>query len=170
MPPDADEIKRHVANLEAAGEALRSLGAQFEKPKTRAQMLYEHALAAIGTDASPVDVASDDLGCAESVSNLISKVISFPIITGTWTLWDVFRRDKRFEEVSEYGGRGIIVICATGTGNGKIRGHVGILGENKEIMSSSSETGLWGVFYNIKTWKKRYGDIGDFTTFYFRMK
>ena len=142
---------------------------QLTGNKSRRVSLYEHARLSLGRDASPLDIVNDDLGCAESVSNLISKVVNFPIITGTWTLNDRLSNDPRFFTAYEDSGPGTIIICATATGNGTIRGHVGILADNKNIMAASSYDGLWKQHYTIDTWKERWEKKGGFTTHYYKI-
>ena len=137
---------------------------------SRQEALYLIAKKTIGKDASPLDLANDELGCAESVSVLISKIIKFPIITGTWTMLERFKKDPLFDEVNHSLGRGTIIIAATGTGNGKIRGHVGILANNDNIMAANSADGIWKQFYTLNSWNKRWRDLGGFQAHYFKLK
>jgi hypothetical protein len=130
--------------------------------------IFKIAKASLGIDISPLDVISDDLGCAESVSWVLKKAIGFPLITGTWSLLEYLKKDNRFEQITE-SETGCIIISATGTGNGKIRGHVGIVGENK-IMSSDSLDGIWKENYTSLTWKERYGQQGGMPIYLFRLK
>jgi hypothetical protein len=130
------------------------------KKKTLGEQLYHVALHGIGTDVSPKDYAPDELSCAESVSSLVRKVLlDFPIITGTWTLLDYMKDDRRFVP-TKIPKPGTIIISATGTGNGTIRGHAGICGQNLTIMSADYRTGLFMSNFTIDTWTKRYKDKG----------
>lgn len=153
-------IERMIAQIQAMLEKLREEG-------TLQEQLYLKAKATIGRDASPSDLVHDDLGCAESVTNIIDKVIEFPIITGTWTLWDTLQKDPRFARVSEANGRGTIVLSPTGTGNGKIRGHVGIMGDGKAIMSADSRDGVWRENYTVEAWSARYRQLGGFPVYFY---
>lgn len=138
-----------------------------EKPKME-NIIYKTAKETIGKDASPKDLAVDGLGCAESVSTLLRGIIKdFPIVTGTWSLFDVLRKRKDFVEVKDI-QPGDIILCVTGMGNGKMPGHAGIYGENDVIMSNSSATGLWSENYTTATWKKRYVTAGGFKIFLYR--
>lgn len=128
--------------------------------------IYLEALKYIGTDASPSDRVDDVVGCAESVTEILSKVIRFPVVTGTWTLWDKLRRDQRFRETT-IPMPGDIIISPTGTGNGRIRGHVGIFGKNLVIMANDSDTGKWMAFYTLDSWKDRYEKKGGIKTWIF---
>jgi len=132
-------------------------------------LLFEYAENSVGQDLSPADLVSDDLGCAESVSMLLRKVINFPIITGTWTMWDRLRSDTRFISVSADPAVGDIIISPTGSGTGTIRGHVGVLGKDNIIMSASSANGKWERNYSLERWNEWYVGIGGFPIYYFRL-
>lgn len=135
--------------------------------------LYEEALKYLGTDASPKDLASDNFGCAESVSNVIAGLVrGFPIVTGTWSLYDMLRLSMRFTKVGE--GReplpGDVVVCVTGQGRGSVpNGHVGIVGLEGAIMSSDSRTGKFESNYTFKTWDDRYVKQGKYPVHIFRL-
>ena len=121
-----------------------------------------------GKDASPFDFANDELGCAESTCSIIKHSIArdFPLELATWILYKLLRKDKRFKQTLAL-SPGNIIISPTGYGNGSIRGHVGIVGENGAIYSSESSTGLWKTNYNIQTWATRYRGIGGFPIYVF---
>lgn len=167
---DLKEIQTQINLLQLAISNLVLKYQKLTNKRTRQELLYQYARMTIGKDASPLDFVTDELGCAESVSNLIRKVIKFPIITGTWTLNHKLETDPRFKGATENNGRGTIIICATGTGNGKIRGHVGILGDNGTIMSSRSSDGIWGIYYTVGTWVKRWKSFGGFRVHYYIIK
>lgn len=151
------------------GKQLEQPNSYPEPQKTNAERLYETALSLIGTDASPRDMAPDELGCAETVSTILGKVIQFPVLTGTWSLFDKLRTDKRFEKIGAH-ERGAIIISYTGSGNGKFPGHTGICGKGTQIMSNSSATGQFTQNYTDSTWKERYMRKGGFPVHYFRLK
>src|SRR5690348_7159050 len=113
------ELIKRIAELTAI-----LLGLQKRKS------LYDIALASLGIDASPADLAPDELGCAETVSTLLARVLpQFPIVTGTWSLLDVLRRYPGIKEVTPLWPEvGDIVLYATGQGSGIFPGHVGIVG------------------------------------------
>lgn len=128
----------------------------------RRKYIYQTALNSIGMDASPLDRADDVLGCAESVTEILVKAGAIGgVITGTYTLERYLQRSKNWV-VTQTPQAGDIIISATGTGNGKIRGHVGIWGENGVIMSNDSLTGKWMANYTLDTWNDRYKNIGGF--------
>jgi len=130
--------------------------------------LYAVAVSYLGRDASPSDIAPDELGCAESVSVIIRDVLpDFPIITGTWTLNERLKSDPRFKAVT-VPMPGTIIISPTGTSSSKKvpNGHVGILGGGDTIMSNDSNDGYWKENYNLATWSKRWSNEGYKTFMY----
>lgn len=130
--------------------------------------IYNFAKTLIGKDASPNNLAPDELACAETVSYILKSLYpTFPIITGTWTLWDYLKKSKDFTEVL-IPKKGDIIISPTGTGNGKITGHTGFLGENGVILSNNSSTGKLDNHFTQTTWKGRYQGLGGLPIYYFR--
>jgi hypothetical protein len=125
----------------------------------------------IGRDASPRDLAPDQLGCAESVSMIIKDVLpDFPIITGTWVLRDRLDKDVRFKKVT-VPMPGDIIISPTGTvAKAPFPGHVGILGADTTVMSNDSRAGKWEANYTIASWQKRWGTAGFPVQFYSLIK
>ncbi|MDQ0316393.1 hypothetical protein [Amorphus orientalis] len=132
--------------------------------------LYRAAMAALGTDASPNDAAPDELGCAETVSSIIRQVLpEFPVITGTWTLWERLRKGSEFTAVAEP-RPGDIVIAPTGTvRNAPFPGHVGIVGKDGIVMSNDSGTGTFNQNYTIESWHRRYAEEGGYPIYYYRL-
>lgn len=121
-----------------------------------------------GVDASPQDDVDDSLGCAESVSNVIKRLYpDFPIIYATWFLKDELDKDDRFEGTLEL-EPGAIIVSPTGTGNGSIRGHTGILGEDNVIYSNNSFTGIWEPNYTIDSWVTRYRTRGGLKIYVYK--
>lgn len=134
-----------------------------------ARTIHQEAVKYLGTDASAKDRVDDVVGCAESVTEILSKVLRFPIITGTWTLWRYLVKDYRFRIVT-LPMPGDIIISPTGTGNGKVRGHVGIFTHNNVIMANDSRTGKWLTTYTLDTWKERYEKKGGMPVIIFSRK
>lgn len=121
----------------------------------------------LGTDASPDDIAPDELGCAESVSNIINKVVNFPLTVSTRTLYKYLANDDRFVKLTGTPKRGAIVISPTGSGNGTVVGHCGIVGDDGSIMANDSNTGEWRYYYTTRTWRERWADKGGMPVYYF---
>lgn len=143
--------------------------------ETNKEKLYRFAKAALGTDASPYDLASDEYGCADSVNQLFLKAFGRPIAVpgvSTLQLYDLMRADPRFVEVED-GEFGDIVISPTTYGHNPSmsNGHVGICAKYDEgIMSNDSNTGLWRENYNKTSWRKRYVYEGGYPMKFFRIK
>lgn len=130
------------------------------KEKSNREILLEASRQFVGEDASPDDMVDDALGCAESVSQVIRCLYpDFPIIPGTYSLNQHLARDNRFMGTLNL-DPGNIIVSPTGTGNGTIRGHTGIIGENGRIYSNNSFTGIWELNYTIESWVRRYRTMG----------
>jgi hypothetical protein len=132
--------------------------------------LYLNALESLGKDASPLDEATDEVGCADSVSKLVLK--TFPnVIKGSVSTAELYKQllaSKDFSKVSQF-KFGDIIISPTGLGTGGLsNGHTGIVGEDETIMSNSSATGLWTSNYTITSWVARYRKLGGFPIIFFR--
>lgn len=119
----------------------------------------------LGKDASPRDLTADSTGCAESVTTLLKQIYpETPIITGTYSLFEWLQKNWKETTVAT---PECILISHTGSGNGSMRGHVGILDENLNVMSNDSATGKWMTNYSLETWRKRYVEKGGFKMRYF---
>lgn len=138
----------------------------------RSKLIVSIAKDHLGIDASPLDRAADEYGCAESVTEILNKAVGFPIITGTWTLNDYLMRHAKWVP-TQHPKPGDIIISPTGTSKkGKkapFVGHVGIMGDNGIIMANDSYTGKWSAHYTLKTWKERYEDKGGYPTYYYTL-
>lgn len=141
------------------------------KDQTNRVLLYAKALSFLGSDASPLDEAPDDLGCADSVSLIIKSVFPDAIkgSVSTSVLFNQLNNSKAFKRVLDFRA-GDVIISPTGFGKtGKVKnGHTGIVGENEEIMSNSSSTGLWTTNYTIKSWVDRFRTLGGYPIYVFR--
>lgn len=135
--------------------------------RSNSELIFEQARAKVGQDASPADLAPDELGCAESVSNIINAITPFPIILSTKTLYETLCNDNRFERTLEL-KKGNILTSPTGYGTG--HGHTGIIGEYEVIYSNDSNTGTWQPNYTIKSWVNYFRKKKGFPLFVFKMK
>lgn len=134
------------------------------------ERLYYVAKAWVGKDASPADEAPDEYGCAETVNNVVFT--AFGDYAGgdvsTYRMYRAIRNNQNFAEVKKP-LRGDIILSPTGYGNGKIKnGHVGIMGDNGEIMSNRSDNGLFDTKYTLHDWIKRYQTIGGYPVLFYR--
>ena len=132
--------------------------------------LYATALSFLGSDASPNDLAPDELGCADTVSAIIlvgfGNIIKYSISTAE--LFNILNNSSHFKRVKDF-KCGDVILSPTGKGNGKLsNGHVGIVGEDEEILSNSSATGTFEQNFTITSWVKRYREKGGFPIYFFR--
>lgn len=137
---------------------------------TNREILLNTAISCLGTDASPNDLAPDELGCAETVNDIHEKAFGFPIGGGLSTamLYQALLTSPYFSAQEAY-LPGDVIISPTGYGTGGLsNGHVGIVGEKDSVMSNSSATGLFTKNYTIQSWKDRYQKIGGFPVRFFR--
>lgn len=146
-------------------------------PPIKDDVLYTEATRHLNIDASPDDLARDEIGCAESVSCIIQKVFpDFPVITGTYTLLEKLEKDFRFEKTFHNRfsqvPKGTIILCATVPGK-PFPGHVGIFGTENTIMSNDSRKEYLGKFlsnYTLGSWYKRWVEWGKYDVHYFKLK
>jgi hypothetical protein len=141
-------MRRHIGILE-----------KIVKMLSQKKTLLDVCKANLGNDASPKDVADDEVACAETVTTLLRQVYpEVPIITGTWTLYEYLNNPKNgFKKVTEPKAE-TIIISPTGSGRGV--GHTGIFDEQGLIMSNNSFGLLRGKFtqnYTLPLWQSRYG-------------
>ena len=149
-------------NLEKQISLLQSAVILLKRLKAGKANLATAARRYLGLDASPRDMASDVVGCAESVSMVIRDVLpDFPIYTGTWSLNERLKIDKRFSALNTP-QPGAIIISPTGTGNMKLvsNGHTGIFTDADTIASNDSSTGLWEENYTMGSWLGRWAKAG----------
>lgn len=131
-------------------------------------MVYDAAISCLGTDASPNDIAPDEYGCAETVSDvLIKSGVDMPVFVSTYQLYQFLSSSPTFIAMDQY-LPGDVIISPTGMGNGTLpNGHTGIVGNMDVIMSNDSSTGLFNQNYSIESWKNRYQKMGGYPVFFF---
>ena len=139
----------------------------------RRKLIHGIALDTLGTDASPNDVAPDELGCAESVTEILKQAGCINHIEiSTYRLYLYFLDSSNWEIV-ETPEPGDIVLSPTGYSNkvpAPFPGHVGIVGNNKSIMSNDSRTGKFMSNYTFDTWYGRWSKLGGYKMLFFRYK
>lgn len=163
-----EQIQKLIVELERQIAVLKE---QLKQKLSNRMKLYAAALQSIGTDASPNDVAPDELGCAETVNAIFKSVFKSEIGGGLSTahMFKALNSDARFMKVDQF-LPGDIIISPTGMGNGKLsNGHVGIVGLDEKVMSNSSATGTFEENYTIKSWIKRYRNQGGYPIYFFRV-
>lgn len=117
-------------------------------------------------------VVPPDLGCAETISFILNAAGvpnipagGFPGTAGLYQYMNVSNILINVDVPLPYD----IIISPTGTSSiNSPHGHTGILGENNEIYSNSSDTGLFTQNYTLDTWKQYFGEIEGFPQYYFR--
>lgn len=148
------DMKRHVSLLELIIKRIM----QPLQPKTLLQLCEE----SIGIDVTPDDLIPDKVACAITLTTLLNKLDpSFPKVAGTWTLWDILEHRTDYERVTVPSPE-TIIISPTGTGNGSMSGHTGVILANNVIASNDSATGKFIKNYTLDTWAERYVNKGGF--------
>lgn len=137
--------------------------------QTKAEKLYALSKSLIGFHLSMNDAVPWGVGCAEAVSELLLKfdIAGIPKggIEGTALLETFLINSAQFQEIYTY-TQGAVLVAATGSGNGKIRGHTGVAGFNS-IMSNNSETGKWDTQWDIARFVAYYETYGGMKVRYF---
>lgn len=138
-------------------------------PQTKVEALYTLAKSLIGYHLTLNEAVPWGVGCAEAVSKVLTDFdisgIPHAGIEGTAALAAFLSKSQQFNEIYTY-TPGAVLVAATGSGNGKIRGHTGICGHTT-IMSNNSETGKWDTQWDIARWEAYYGGFGGIHTRYF---
>lgn len=138
------------------------------------KILYKVAVESIGTDASPKDIAPDNLGCAETINAIYEKAFGAQIggDVSTYRLYSCLKNHPYFESVSDP-LPGDIIISPTGYNspqNPMKNGHAGFVGENGVVMSNESKNGKFEVNYTIQSWRDKYQTKGGYPVKFFRRK
>ena len=128
------------------------------------ELLYQTALKFLGKDASPLDVAPDEYGCAESVNAVYKSAFGKEIggSTSTYLMYKALLVSPDFTQVKTP-QKGDIIISPTGLVTSRSNGHVGIVGDYSYVYSNNSANGMWDTHLTLDVWAKRYDVI-----FYFR--
>jgi len=142
------------------------------KAPTMLEQLYTLSKSLLGTHLGRDKSVPNMVNCANACTDVLIRagVKGLPPkgIAGTSALLSFLEDSPEFQETRTY-TPGAVIISATGTGNGRARGHVGICGNN-QIMSNNSETGLWDTQWNWKRWHDYYTQYGGIPTRFFVMK
>lgn len=140
-----------------------------EENKNSKLVRIADALTLLNIDVTPEDKIPDEVACVEALCEVMNKVCYFPRLTYTPDLVRELKKDERFEGTLDF-NEATIIVSPTGTGNGTVVGHCGVIGTNNEIISNNSKTGKWEYNYNIDTWKARYKTKGGLQILLFRFK
>jgi hypothetical protein len=127
----------------------------------------------IGTDASPHDLAPDELGCAETVTTILKRIYpQMPILVGTEALYQYLQHPSNGWERIDTPEIGCIVISPTGMGKKGTHGHVGFVLADDVIASNSSRKESLGKFiknFTVNTWLTYFSGM-SYPTLYYRKK
>jgi hypothetical protein len=121
------------------------------QPEPATDRLRKEALRWIGRDASPLNLAPQELACAESICTVIASSIipGFPRdITSTATLATFLDGSKHFQRITFPKPGCIIISPRTGT----VNGHAGIFLTDKRIASNDSKRGTFEDNYTFDSW------------------
>ncbi len=134
--------------------------------------IYRTALKFIGLDASPIDGAPDELGCAETVSNILIKAgCDLPVTLSTRELNRILKNSARWKLIPKNeAGIGDVIMAVTGEGgkNGVTNGHVGIIFPHGSIASNDSKTGTFIENYTYLSFQTRYEKKGGYPIYIYR--
>lgn len=165
------ELTQLLNQLQLLMLQIKALTVARNSSTVQGKLLCERARRYLGTDASPKDLAPDDLACAESFSTIVNDQFGdFPIVVGTGQLLQVLINHRNFVRVN-YPQPGDVIIYATGTGNGRIKhGHVGIVDEDnsKVLSNNSNDRGKWSNHLTIGWMRDYYGRQGGYPEYLFR--
>lgn len=122
------------------------------EPISAAEKLKITALAWLGKDASPNNLAKPELACAETVTFLVNATWPGTLderIVGTDALFFALKRSKRFKGVLDPVPGCIEVSPRTST----VHGHAGIYVGADEIASNDSKDGKFRINYTRQSWR-----------------
>lgn len=140
---------------------------------TNRELLYEESKKYRGIHIALDPTVDSRLGCATALSYVIQKVKWTAIpkqgINGTAGLLEWFESHPDLYQEVRQPLFGDIIISATGTGSGRVRGHCGIMGKHC-VMSNNSQSGNWDEHWDAQSWTEYYERYGGIPTRYFRLK
>jgi len=159
------------AALESLRKSLISLKKKLMEP-SNAEKIYQAAKDALGTEASPRDIAPDELGCAETADEIVKRATgkyvngtTKTVTISTAEMYKILSRNPEWEEIY-LPEKGALIISPT---VGKNVGHVGICGIYG-IMSNNSPTGTFEQNFTYDGWDRYYRVRKKLEIHYFRRK
>jgi len=133
--------------------------------------LYQAAYDNLGKHCTMDDSVPEVIGCGEAVSYLVNLVapglLPHKGIAGTAEWVSFMQNSPRFTKLNEP-SVGSIMVFATGTGNGNIRGHIFVVGKF-HLLSNNSGNGLLGDQWTMTTALAHYRDFGGLQPHYFNL-
>lgn len=132
---------------------------------TMEDTIYAIAKESLGKHITLNESVPSDVGCAEAVSYILKKagaLIPPSGIPGTASLLAWLEVSPDFIEV-DIPEPGAVIVSATGSGNGNITGHTGILGkkgamytDDYGVLSNDSATGIFRELWSYRAWVNYY--------------
>lgn len=139
--------------------------------------IYSQAKLHIGTHITLNNAVPAEVGCAEAVSYILRAAgLKVPNggIAGTASLYEWLVANPAFEKVDDP-EQGAVIISPTGTGNGSVEGHTGIVGsfglqwpDDWGIVSNDSASGYFLETWSYARWKAYYASVGNLPIYFFR--
>lgn len=140
------------------------------EPETKDSKLYGIAKSLLKKHLTLNNSVDKNVGCAQALSYLL-KEAGYPIpkggISGTYSLYEWLVKNFHKTDKLE---PGCILISVTGTGNGKVRGHVGVVLDDEVLASNNSSTGLLDTHWKYENWLAYYTQVGKLKTVIFKDK
>jgi hypothetical protein len=130
--------------------------------------LYQVAYSLLGKHLTLNSDIPKAYGCAQAMSYVLKQYgcnIPKRGISGTYSLYEWLQDNGVEIEKSEVG---CILIYPTGTGNGKIPGHVFVVGKHS-LMSNNSKDGLFDYQWTREEAEEYYENYGHLEPHYFRI-
>ena len=174
-------IKHTKSLMEMLIDALKNIiplyNELIQKKNPMNDFIYYKAKSFLGRHLTLDESVPKETGCAQAVSYVL-KACGYDVgakgISGTYELNEWLKKNAKVVRESDI-MEGDIICSATGTGNGKIRGHVGVIAKENlvykndfGIMSNDSQTGLWRVNWSYKQWCGYYKKYGALSTNIYR--
>lgn len=125
-----------------------------EVPPAREKIL-QAARDALGTDASPMNLAPQELSCAEAVSNIVKRVYPSFMMTVSTIELDRFLTNSPYFKSTKIPKPGSIINSPRIGGN---PGHCGIFLTTNRIASNDSKTGKFKDNYSFDSWAREMRD------------
>lgn len=174
----SNNIKNVQFNI---AEVVNNLVLRLPKPITMNEdRMYNCAKNALGTHQTLNDSVAPEVGCAEAWSAIakLAGVQGIPSLgfAGTAQVWAFLKNSPQFEKIATPEA-GATLVSPTGYGNGKVRGHVGVLARyglmytaDWGVCSNDSSTGLFREQWALKEWQQFYGVEGGLPVEMYRFK
>ncbi len=129
--------------------------------------IYNTAKSLMGKHLTLNDTVPMNVGCAQALSYVL-KQCGYAIpkygIDGTVDMHNWLQKNFTRVDTPQAGD---VIISVTGTGNGSVRGHTGVVALHG-ILSNESQSGLWKEDWTLPAWLVHYQTDGELTTEYFR--